>query len=105
LASICKAESRRIVPNRKKRNGLGILPARNTPVRAPAVVAVSNTIARRTLVKRSFKNAAALPQEQAMTETMLAPMASLRSTWHSMVKIGTIKIPLAIPSMPPKHWL
>ena len=61
FASICWAESSRIMPNMKKRYDAGIAPARRTPLRAPAVVAVSSTIASRTFVKRPFRKGAALP--------------------------------------------
>jgi hypothetical protein len=70
-----------IMPNMKKRYDAGIVPTRRTPLRAPAVVAVSSTIARRTFVKRPFRKGAALLHEQAITETMLAPMA-LRISGH-----------------------
>ena len=52
-----------------------MIPIKNTPVRAPSVVAVSRTIASRTLVNRPSRNGAALAHEQAMTDTMLAPIA------------------------------
>src|ERR1700732_2217936 len=65
----------------KKRYDTGIVPTSRTPLRAPAVVAVSSRIARRTLVKRPFRKGAALLHEQAITETMLAPMALRISTW------------------------
>src|SRR6201984_3036525 len=102
FASIWWAESSRMVPNMKKRYDVGIAPARTTPLRAPAVVAISSTIASRTFVKRRFRKGAALLHEQAITETMLAPMAIRISTWPNIVRIGTMKMPLAIPSMPPK---
>ena len=54
------------------------------------------------VVKRAFRKGAALLHEQAITETMLAPMALRISTWPNIVRIGTMKMPLAIPSMPPK---
>jgi hypothetical protein len=44
---------------------------------------------------------AALPQEQAITETMLAPMATRISKPSIVVRTGTMKIPLAMPSAPP----
>ena len=52
------------------------IPIRNTPVNAPSVVAVASTMASRTLVSRYFRKAAALPQEQAITEIRLAPIAT-----------------------------
>lgn len=70
--------------------------------RAPSVVAVSSTTASRILVRLPFKNEEALPHEQAITDTMLAPMAVWMSTPPSVVRIGTTKMPLAMPSMPPK---
>ena len=42
---------------------------------APSVVAVSSTIASLMLVSPALRNGAALPHEQAITETMLAAMA------------------------------
>jgi uncharacterized membrane protein YphA (DoxX/SURF4 family) len=42
------------MPNMKKRYDAGIVPATRTPLRAPAVVAVSSTIARRTFVGYGF---------------------------------------------------
>jgi len=56
----------------------------------------------RTFVKRAFRKGAALLHEQAITETMLAPVALRISMWPNIVRIGTMKMPLAIPSMPPK---
>jgi hypothetical protein len=96
------ARGTRIAPNNKKRYEVGIAPARTTPLRAPAVVAISSTIASRTFVKRLFRKGAALLHEQAITDSILAPMAIRISTWANIVRIGTMKMPLAIPSMPPK---
>ena len=53
----------------------GTNPDKSTPHNAPEVVAVSSKMAKRMLVSRSFKYGAALPQEQAITETRLAPIA------------------------------
>ena len=75
---------------------------RKTPVSAPSVVAVSSTMASRRLVSRPFRKGAALPQEHAITETMLAPMATWMSTPNSNVRMGTMKMPLAMPSTPPR---
>jgi hypothetical protein len=86
----------------RKRYDRGIPPAKRTPLRAPAVVAVSSTIASRTFVKRAFRKGGALLHEQAITETILAPMAVRISMWPNIVRIGTMKMPLAIPSIPPK---
>src|SRR6201984_3133084 len=86
----------------KNRYDVGIAPARTAPLRAPAVVAISSTIASRTFVKLPFRKGAALLHEQAITETMLASMAIRISTWANIVRIGTMKMPLAIPSMRPK---
>ena len=69
---------------------------------APSVVAVSRTTARRMLVSRPLRKGDALPQEQAITETMLAPIAVRMSRWPKIVRIGTMKMPLAMPSMPPR---
>src|ERR1700744_4507698 len=62
---------------------------------------VSSTMARRMLVSPPSRKDAALPQEQAITETMLAPMAVRRSTPPNRVRMGTMKMPLAMPSIPP----
>src|SRR5580693_184824 len=59
-------------------------------------------MASRTLVRRSLRNGAALPQEQPITETMPAPMATWISTPTTIVMIGTMKMPLAMPSAPPR---
>jgi hypothetical protein len=77
-----------MMPNIRKRYDTGIVPARRTPLRAPAVVAVSSTIASRTFVKRPFRKGAALLHEQSITDTMLAPMALWIVTWPNMVKTG-----------------
>jgi len=47
-------------------------PNKNTPLNAPSVVAVSNVMASRMFVRRPRRYGAALPHEQAITETMLA---------------------------------
>src|SRR6266478_1398455 len=58
-------------------------------------------MARRTLVRPPSRKDAALPQEQAITETMLAPIAVWRATPPNRARIGTMKMPLAMPSIPP----
>ena len=50
-------------------------PARNAPVIAPVVVAISSNIATRRLVIRSRTYAAAAPLEVAITDTIDAPIA------------------------------
>src|SRR5262249_32108636 len=76
-------------------------PTSKTPVSAPNVVAVSRTMASRTFTSPPLRKGDALPQEQAITETMLAAMAVRMSECPNTVRMGTMKIPLAIPSMPP----
>jgi hypothetical protein len=55
----------------------------------------------RILVRPALRNAAALPQEQAITETILAAMAVRIPTPPKLTRTGTMKIPLAIPRAPP----
>src|SRR5260370_13454008 len=75
-AIICRADSNKIAAKRKKRYDTGMTPNKNTPLNAPSVVAVSNVMASRMFVRRPRRNGAALPHEQAITETMLAPIAT-----------------------------
>src|SRR5262249_40817243 len=77
-------------------------PARSTPVSAPSVVAVSRTTARRMLTRPPLRKGDALPHEQAMTETRLAPTAVRMSVCPNTVRMGTIRIPPAMPSTPPR---
>src|SRR5262249_39517939 len=77
-------------------------PTRSTPVSAPSVVVVSRTTASRMLTRPPLRKVAALPHEQAITETRLAPMAGRVSMCPNTVRTGTTKIPLAMPSMPPR---
>jgi hypothetical protein len=77
------------------------MPARTTPVSAPSVVAISSKIASLTFVRRFSIALAALPQEQAMTDTRLAPTAYRMSMPKTNVRAGTTNIPAAIPSIPP----
>src|SRR5215467_13670371 len=79
-----------------------MMPATSTPVSAPSVVVVSRTTARRMLTRPPLRKGAALAHEQAITETRLAPMAVRMSMCPSTVRTGTTKIPLAMPSMPPR---
>src|ERR1700722_13079664 len=74
-ASICCAESNRIMAKSRYKYCVETNPAKNTPHSAPEVVAVSSKIANRMLVSRSFRKGAALAHEQAITETRLAPIA------------------------------
>src|SRR5262249_24535982 len=79
-----------------------MIPARSTPVSAPSVVVVSRTTASRMLTRPASRKGDALPHEQAITETILAPMAVRMSRCPNIVRMGTMKIPLAMPSIPPK---
>src|SRR5262249_1150828 len=79
-----------------------MMPATSTPVSAPSVVVVSRTTASRMLTRPPLRKGDALPHEQAMTETRLAPMAVRMSIWAHTVRPGTTKIPLAMPRLPPK---
>src|SRR5262245_46200498 len=78
-----------------------MMPTMSTPVSAPSVVVISRK-ARRMLTRPPSRKGDALAHEQAMTETMLAPMAVWMSTCRSIVSRGTMKIPLAMPSIPPR---
>ncbi len=71
---------------RKYRYAVGMIPASNTPQSAPSVVAISSTMARRILVRPCFQEGRALAHEQAITETMLAPMAVWISTEPNRVR-------------------
>ncbi len=54
---------------------MGMKPASNTPVVAPAVVATSSTMASRMLGSPAFSKDGALAQEHAITDIRLAPIA------------------------------
>src|SRR6516225_847305 len=77
-------------------------PARSTPVSAPSVVAVSRTTASRVFTRPPLRKGEALPHEQAITETRLAPTAVRMSRCPNVVRTGTTKIPPAMPSVPPR---
>src|SRR6516162_7449689 len=79
-----------------------MMPATSTPVSAPSVVVVSRTTASRMLTRPPLRKGEALPHEQAMTETRLAPTAVRMSVCPNTVRMGTIRIPLAMPSTPPR---
>src|SRR3984957_16446637 len=74
----------------------------NSPLKAPRVVATSRTTASLILVVPLRRKGAAPPHEPAMTDTMLTTMAAWISRCPNVVSMGTMKIPLAIPSAPPK---
>ena len=70
---------------------MGRTPARNTPVKAPSVVAVSRTMATRMFVRPPLRNGAALAQEQAITDTMLQATAECKLTPSKSVRNGAMK--------------
>ena len=82
---------------------LGTRPKTNTPLKAPSVVATSNTTARRMFTRPARSAAPAPPHEHATTEMMLAVMAVRISKESSPTSSGTMKMPLAIPSTPPRR--
>src|SRR4029077_6595147 len=101
LRNIWWADNSRIAANRRYKTDERKIPPRTTPVSAPSVVAISSKISSLTFVRRFSIALAAPPQEQAMTETRLAPTAYRMSMPKNNVRAGTTKIPAAIPSIPP----
>ena len=103
LRNIWWAETTRIAANSRYNADSGKTPLRTTPVRAPSVVPISSRMASLTFVRRFSMALAALPQEQPMTETRLAPTAWRMSRPNIKVRAGTMKIPAAMPSIPPSR--
>jgi hypothetical protein len=70
-----KAEYTNTRPKTAPRAEVGILAASKPPVMAPKVVAISRNIPIRMFEKPFFRKAEAAPDEVAITETRVAPIA------------------------------
>src|SRR5579872_1007857 len=87
------AENSSTVPNTIAIAWVETRVARNAPNNAPRVVAISKNIPMRMFEKPSLTNAAAAPEEVAITETREAPMAYRMSTLNKRLSSGTNTTP------------